>query len=118
MKTVFLDIDGTILSHPEGTLGELLAGEYKQEILPGVLKKLEEWRFKNYTIILVTARPESMRTFTCNQLANLGILYNLLIMGLNHSQRVLINDGKPYTYEPSALAIIVDRNKGIGDIEI
>lgn len=69
MKTIFCDIDGTLLSH-QGTLSCI---SEEQKVLPGVHEKFDEWSFKNYTIILTTARPESMREMTIKQLLVLSV---------------------------------------------
>ena len=88
------------------------------KILPGVTEKLSEWDSKDYQIILVTGRKESEREATENQLAKIGIQYDVLLMGPNRGQRVLINDTKLDSDEPAAIAINVIRNNGIADIKI
>jgi hypothetical protein len=113
-KTIFCDIDGTILYH-QSDLHEIIHCEPK--ILDGVLEKLLEWRDKDYYIVLTTARPEGCRFSTEKQLNEIGIFYDQLIMGLTIGPRVVINDKKkdgPIT----SYAICVERNSGLSDIEI
>jgi hypothetical protein len=59
-----------------------------------------------------------MRKFTEKQLEQAGIFYDMLIMGIGGGVRVLINDYKPNSTEETAVAIVVDRDKGIKNIEI
>lgn len=113
-KTIFLDIDGTILYH-HGSLHNILLS--KPRILDGVLDKLDQWNMLGYNIILTTGRPESMRSFTEKQLELLGISYNQLIMNIGGGCRFIINDDKPHC-PVTAVAIVVKRNQGLKDINI
>lgn len=83
-------------------------------LLPGTRKKFMEWRSKGYTIILATGRPLS-REHTVHQLAQAGIPYDLLVMGVGGGKRVLINDKKP-DGSLTAAAYNLERNVGIADI--
>ena len=88
-KTIFCDIDGTILKHAH-RFSDINDDNLK--VLPGVLEKFNEWDSIGHTIILCTARKESAREMTERHLKSLGICYDQLIMGLTSGQRVLIND--------------------------
>ena len=114
-KTVFCDIDGTLLEHFPS--GESFYG-FKPKALPGTVEKLLEWDKKGYNIILTTGRKESMRKITIEQLESAGIFYDQLIMGIGGGVRVLINDLKPGNEEETAVAINLKRDKGINKIEI
>lgn len=114
-KTIFLDIDGTLLKH-YGSQFDLFNNE--PEILPGVIEKLKEWDSKGYNIILVTGRKKSTRKITEKQLNKLGIFYDKLIMGIGGGQRILINDLKPNSTENTAIGICVNRNEGLKNLEI
>jgi len=114
-KTLFLDIDGTLLRHhgsgnAQATIDPVL--------LPGVLEKLDEWDRKGYKFILVTGRHESERAATEKQLHLVGIVYDYLIMGLGGGKRVIINDNKPDSNQPTAGFVCIKRNEGIADIDI
>jgi hypothetical protein len=114
-KTIFCDIDGTLIkhriptknTHPLATL----------HLLPGTIEKLSEWDAKGYNIILTTGRRESMRKVTEEQLAEYGIFYDQLIMGIGGGDRIVINDCKPDGRE-TAFAFNLKRDEGIKDIEI
>lgn len=110
-KTIICDIDGTLIKH-------VVPGDtklYSDLLLPGTIKKLQEWDIKGYNIILLTGRRESEREFTKKQLSALGIFYDQLIMGAGGGTRILINDKKPDGAH-SAISFNIERNFGINDI--
>ena len=115
-KTIFCDIDGTLVKHGSPFLAS--KPNFKMELLPGTLEKLEEWDREGHNIILTTGRRESMRKETERQLTEVGIIYDYLLMGIKGGKRYLINDRKPNGSEDYALAINLDRNKGIKNIKI
>ena len=119
-KTIFCDIDGTLVVHPgsDDRNDSLPKPTYKLRVLKDTLKKLWEWDAKGYRIILTTGRKESMRKVTEKQLWKAGIIYDQLIMGIGGGQRYLINDLKPGRDYDTAISINVERDTGIGDIEI
>lgn len=115
-KTIFCDIDGTLIKHT-GNVNMQLDLEFK-DLLTGTLEKLKEWDKKGYNIILTTGRKESMRRKTIEQLERIGIFYDQLIMGIGGGYRVLINDLKEGSEQPTAIVFNPKRNEGIKDIEI
>ena len=115
-KTIFCDIDGTLVEHMKPNIAA--SSHSKMILLKGTIEKLNEWDLKGYYIILVTGRKESMRSQTVNQLADVGIIYDQLIMAIGGGSRVLINDLKMNASSPTAEAICIVRNKGIGDINV
>lgn len=115
-KTIFCDIDGTLVYHVDPVTANNT--DHKMRLLPGTLEKFREWDKKGYNIILVTGRRESMRQITEKQLTDTGIIYDKLIMGISGGERYIINDCKPNSNLPTAFAISLERNKGIGDIVI
>ena len=114
--TIFIDIDGTLINHKSSNVTEQLT--CKPELLPGVVEKFCEWDGKGYKIILTTGRKESSRKLTEEALTSLGLFWDQLIMGIGPTQRVLINDLKPNINAPMAIAINVERNKGLTDVSI
>jgi hydroxymethylpyrimidine pyrophosphatase-like HAD family hydrolase len=126
-KTIFCDIDGTLVRH----LGAGLTGQLNHHLddetflLSGSVKKLNEWQAKGYTIILTTGRRESQRKQTEAQLSRLGLIWDQLIMGLPNGPRIVINDLKTgvdpdldQDYVKTAQSICLVRNKGIGGVEL
>jgi len=114
-KTVFCDIDGTLVKHAPPHISSQEC--YEMEVLKGTLEKLLDWDKKGYNIILTTGRKESLRRVTELQLSKVGIFYDQLIMGIGGGHRILINDCKD-SGDEYATAINVKRNTGIKDIEI
>ena len=114
--TIFCDIDGTLVIHSKPTESQLPT--HKLNLLEGTIEKILEWDKLGYNIILTTGRKESLRKVTEQQLAEVGIIYDQLIMGIGGGKRYIINDKKPYGTENYAFAINLERNKGIKKIEI
>ena len=114
-KTIFCDIDGTLLLHRGDMVNQI---KMAPEILPDALIKNKEWEKLNYKIILTTGRKESVREQTVKQLADAGIVYDYLLMGLPNGARILINDKKPNGIENMAFAVNVVRNRGLENIDI
>jgi mannose-6-phosphate isomerase len=113
-KTIFCDIDGTILKHS----GDIIKN-YKDEpiVLENVIDTIRYWDKNNFKIVLTTGRKESTREYTEKQLKDLGIIYDELIMGLPNGDRIIINDKKPNGLRNTAYAINVVRNKGFNNID-
>ena len=114
--TIFCDIDGTLVTHSKPTDSQ--RPTHKLNLLEGTIEKILEWDKLGYNIILTTGRKESLRKITEQQLAEVGIIYDQLIMGIGGGKRYIINDKKPYNTEDYAFAINLERNKGIKNIEI
>lgn len=114
MKTIFIDIDGTILRHNGDLSKQILT---TPEVLPEVLEKFNEWNRKGYYIVLTTGRKECMREMTIKALLSSGVFYDQLVMGLPRGERVLINDSKP-DMNNTASAFVVGRNNGLTEIEL
>lgn len=113
-KTIMIDIDGTIFKHHgAGIIGQVANIPV---LLDGVLDKFNEWAANNYTVVLITGRPEAYRELTVKQLQRYHIPYTTLIMGLPRGDRVVVNDSKTGD-DTTAHGITVKRNKGIRDIE-
>lgn len=108
--TAFLDIDGTLIVHVFDPSKQHLV---EPELLPGAMDLLKQLESNGYKIILTTGRKESTRQDTEIQLRKVGVFWDQLIMGLNRGKRILINDLKPNSIEPTAQAVCVERNKGL-----
>lgn len=113
-KTIFCDIDGTLLKH-EHTISDVLLGN-NPTILDGVRKKINQWDSQGHRIILVTARKESTRQITESQLSSLGIAWDQLIMGISNGARILINDKLYHDDANRAHAVNVVTDEGFDRI--
>jgi NDP-sugar pyrophosphorylase family protein len=107
-KSIFIDIDGTILKHMH-TISDVYHTE--ASVLLGVIEKLNEWDSQGYKIILTTARKESTRQLTEDQLRKFGIAWDFLIMGVG-GRRYLINDKLSVKDKDRAVGINVITNEG------
>ena len=116
-KTIICDIDGTLLYHHNSGVSKQLETGYSK-LLNGVSEKFNEWDAKGYNVIFITGRRESQRKETEKQLHSLGLFWDSLIMGVGGGDRVVINDRKPNSDRDTAYAINVNRNSGLGDLEI
>lgn len=114
--TIFCDIDGTLVKHCKPTDAQLPT--HKLELLDGTLEKLSEWERNGFKIILTTGRKESLRRVTAKQLEEIGIIYDLLIMGLGGGKRYLINDKKLGDSEDYAIAINLNRDEGVKGVKL
>ena len=114
-KTIFCDLDGTLVKHRNPV--EAQNPDLELEVLPGTHDKLREWDSKGYYIIITTGRKISARESTKKQLQRAGIFYDQLIMGFGGAFRYIINDRKPNGTD-AACVHNIDRNKGIGDLDI
>jgi mannose-6-phosphate isomerase len=115
IKTVFCDIDGTLLEHT-GSIQSNCTGSPR--LLPGAVDAIREWDRNNYRIVLTTGRKESTRRETEAYLTEMGIHYDHLIMGLPNGDRVLINDKKPHGVRNTAYAINLVRNQGVEHVSL
>lgn len=112
-KTLFIDIDGTILKHVH-CFSELITTI--PVALSGTLDKINQWDSLGHKIIFVTARKESARNFTETQLNSLGFCWDQLIMGVSSGVRVLINDKLYKSDIDRAQSINIQTDIGFNDI--
>lgn len=111
------DVDGTILKQYDEDFTDML--KRTPEILPGVRDQFNKWSKNDYLIILTTARPESSRQRTEEQLREVGLFWHYLIMNYPNAPRYLINDLHPSNLqEPRAIAINLHRNKGMEELDL
>jgi hypothetical protein len=113
-KTIFCDIDGTILKHAH-VFSDL--GKTEPKLSPGVIEKFNEWDSIGHTIVLVTARKESAREMTESHLRSLGVMWDHLIMGVTSGHRVLINDRLLETDPARSISVNVKTDEGFGNID-
>lgn len=106
-STYFIDIDGTILEHKgSGASWQWLSDA---KALPGAVQFLNDLESLGHHIVLVTGRPEHYRSTLVKLLANHGIVYHQLVMGITSGMRIIINDRKPDMPE-SCIAFSIPRN--------
>lgn len=113
-KTIFCDLDGTILKHAH-VFSDL--NKIDPQLNPGVIEKLNEWDSVGHTIILVTARKESAREMTEAHLKSLGVMWDHLIMGVTSGNRILINDKLKSDDLDRAIGVNVITDNGFNDVD-
>jgi hypothetical protein len=107
-KTLFVDIDGTIVKNSSSYLTPYI-GE-TTELTDNVNYLKELISSGRVELILTTSRPEEYRDITKKQLFELGLKYKELIMGLQHSKRIIINDFSNTNPYKSCEAINIPRD--------
>jgi hypothetical protein len=81
------------------------------------IDKLRKELARGCQIVFCTARPKKFESITREMLDSFGFSECQLIMGINHSSRVLINDFAPSNPYPSAVAINLVRDAdNLGDM--
>ena len=108
-NTYFVDIDGTIFKYRKFETYETS----KAEPIESTVEYLNKASKEGHMIILTTARPEYLRNHTVVELHENYIPYDRLIMGIERGPRYLINDMDPNNPGERAIAINVERDKGI-----
>ena len=102
---VFCDIDGTLIK-AQGR------HEYGQPvtILPKNLERVKEFARKGSQIVFTSSRPHSAAAVTEKLLHDLGFENFVLLIGLNNTKRILINDYAPHAPYPRAEAVNIERD--------
>jgi hypothetical protein len=108
-NTYFCDIDGTILKYRKFETYE----SSKAEGIKSTIEYLDKASVEGHMIILTTARPEYLRMHTEIELYENEVPYHRLIMGIERGPRYLINDMDPNKPGERAIAINLERDKGI-----
>ena len=118
-STLFSDVDGTLLySLEKWSLKDIEKIVHANAPLPGVIDKLTDWRNRGNLIVLTTARPHILKSFTENELKRLKIPFDYLMMGMGTGDRKIMNNYGINSTIPTAYAINVAANKGLEDITI
>lgn len=112
-RTYFVDVDGVLMKN-SGKYGKInwYNNETYLEENVAAIKKLQD---NGAQIVITTSRGEEFRANLEKLLENVGIKPYAILMGLNHSARVVINDFAPTNPYPSGIAITLPRNAGIGE---
>jgi hypothetical protein len=114
-KTIFCDIDGTLFKYRDFKT----IRHTEPELTPGSYVKMNKWASDGHCIVITTARPESMREHTINELSNTGIPFDQLIMGIGGDSRHIINDNCPKNPTvPRAGSFSLLRDEGMKNITI
>jgi hypothetical protein len=106
---IFCDIDGTLIES-QGRVG---GNSFYSPIKPmaKTVERLLQMQMKGAQFVFTTARPKELERQTHNVLTSLGFRNYELVIGLQNSRRILINDFNESNPFPRAEAINVERDK-------
>ncbi len=107
-KTLFIDLDGTLVENSSHLISPKIGEGLPLNKNIDTIKKLHSEK-KTY-IVITTSRPEEFYQDTIDELNQKGIPFDKLVMGLPHSQRIIINDFSNSNKFPSCSAINIHRN--------
>jgi hydroxymethylpyrimidine pyrophosphatase-like HAD family hydrolase len=116
-KTIFCDLDGCILYHPQDYIGASFS-PLRFTVLGGAKDKLLSWHIQGFKIIITTGRPDSQKEELERLLAHEGVFFHKLITDCGSGPRYLINDREPGKLTNKAFAINLDRNVGIWSVDL
>lgn len=107
-KTIFCDFDGVLVENV-GRYGSKNWDNHCNALKENVefLKKLVD---KNAQLVITTARPESYRSKIIKFCKQHRLNAYAVVLGLNHSERLIINDHAETTSYPSCTAISIQRD--------
>jgi hypothetical protein len=107
-RTYFVDIDGVVFKN-KGRYGTVRWGD--EDIpLENNVRTLRRLAGEGAQIVFCTSRSESHRADLERSLKTLDISWHSIVMGCNHSQRVMINDFANTNPYPSSRAINICRD--------
>lgn len=115
-RSFFVDIDGVVFKN-KGKFG--VNNWYSKNILlKKNVKKLLTLNNSGAEIIFCSARSEDQKSRLNQELKNIGFKNFRIILGINHSQRVIINDFTDQNPNPTAVAINILRDNDDLDIYV
>jgi hypothetical protein len=112
-RTYFVDFDGVLVQN-KGKFG--LENWSTNDI--GIQRNLEILAVLSKSgsqIIITTSRPTAFETSIRLFMESYGVKTHSIVCGLNHSQRILINDFAETNPYPSALGISIKRNGNLDE---
>ena len=106
--TLFVDLDGTLVKNSSWHFPPYIGESDPLEANVEIIKRLQQ--SGKFEIIITTSRPDKFKEITEQQLERLGIKYKYLLMNLNHTKRIIINDYSKSNPYKSCDAINLKRN--------
>ncbi len=108
-STHFVDVDGVIIEHLNDGSSNQWNTKYMRAIC-GTIARFNLWEKAGDCIVLVTARPETLRAELEAWLRKNGLFWNQLVMGITSGSRFLYNDTHP---EYDTRVVVLERNEGL-----
>lgn len=107
-RTYFVDVDGVLMKNC-GKYGK--TNWYNNtDIIQENIESIKKLQDNGAQIVITTSRTEEFRKDLEDILKQNGLKPYSILMGMNHSARVIINDFAPTNPYPSSLAISTSRN--------
>lgn len=107
--TLFVDLDGTIAKTSAYFFPPYWGST---QAVPGAVEALNTLHASGRVqVIVTTSRAPAARKATEAQLKRIGLRYDQVLYGLQHSKRVVINDYAPTNPYPSAAAVNIQRDQ-------
>ena len=110
--TFFVDIDGTLVKYRK--FSELATSTLTP--IQDVVEYVNSHYDSGSVIIITTARPESYRDYTVEELERIGVRYHQLVMDCGRGTRVVLNDMDPENPIQRAVGINFVRDGGFEPI--
>ena len=110
--TFFVDIDGTLVKYRK--FSELATSTLTP--IQDVIEYVNNHYDSGSVIIITTARPESYRDYTIEELKRIGVRYHQLVMDCGRGTRVVLNDMDPENPIQRAVGINFVRDGGFEPI--
>lgn len=109
-KTLFVDIDGTILTSASSFFEPFYGNE--KPLIENIKCLQSMYKTNKTQIILTTARSKNYEKNTKDVLNKYAVPYDNILFDLYHSKRYLINDFNGYTNPyPSSVSINIEKNE-------
>jgi hypothetical protein len=108
--TLFVDVDGVIAINENPHGGGSHNWTSLRPIEENIKPLIEGQNNGDFSIVFTTSRSEKFRESLSKQIDALGFRDYILLMGLPHAKRILINDFANTNAYPTALAINLERN--------
>ncbi len=107
-RTFFVDLDGVIFLN-KGKYGKK-NWNTKNQLIKNNVKLLINLNHNKSQIVFTSSRPEKNKMKIQKELKKIGFKNFKLLLGLNHTQRILVNDYSNSNPNPSAISINLERD--------
>ena len=107
-RTFFVDLDGVVFLN-KGKYGKI-NWNTKNQLIENNANLLLKLNNNRSQIVFTSSRPEKNKNRIYKELKRLGFKNFKLVLGLNHTQRILVNDYSDSNPNPSAISINLERD--------
>lgn len=111
-KTIFIDFDGTLVENI-GKYGNPNWSSRNDKLIHNNIRIIKKLFDKGSQIIITTSRSKSEKEYINSFMESNGISPFEIICGLNHSERIIVNDYFDTNPYPTASAVNLYRNSDL-----